>query len=74
MSGDALYYLHRPVAPVLDALAEKNILGGYDLSADYPDLGNVVLVCATETKTDEDIDAYVDELREVLASNAVQSA
>ena len=66
--------LVRPVAPVLDALAEKNILGGYDLSADYPDLGNVVLVCATETMTDEDIDAYVDELREVLASNAVQSA
>ena len=66
--------LDRPVGPVLDALAEKNILGGYDLSADYPDLGNVVLVCATETKTDEDIDAYVDELREVLASNAVQSA
>ena len=65
--------LDRPVAPVLDALAEKNILGGYDLSTDYPDLGDVVLVCATETKTDDDIDAYVDELREVFASGAVQS-
>jgi glycine dehydrogenase subunit 1 len=65
--------LDRPVGPVLDALAEKNILGGYDLSTDYPDLGDVVLVCATETKTDDDIDAYVDELREVFASGAVQS-
>ena len=66
--------LERPVRPVLDALADKNILGGYDLSADYPDLGNVVLVCATETKTDDDIDAYVAEMREVLAASAVRSA
>ncbi len=66
--------LARPVGPVLDALADKNILGGYDLSADYPDLGDVVLVCATETKTDDDIDAYVDEMRAVLASSAVRSA
>ncbi len=66
--------LDRPVGPVLVALAEKNILGGYDLSSDYPDLGNVVLVCATETKTDDDIDAYVDEMRQVISSSAAQSA
>lgn len=63
--------LDRPVGPVLDALAEKNILGGYDLSAEHPDLGNVVLVCATETKTDDDIAVYVDAMREVFASSAV---
>ncbi|NIV18654.1 MAG: aminomethyl-transferring glycine dehydrogenase subunit GcvPA [Woeseiaceae bacterium] len=59
--------LDRPVAPVLEALAEQNILGGFDLAAAYPDLGDAFLVCATETKTDADIDAYVSKLREVLS-------
>jgi glycine dehydrogenase subunit 1 len=60
--------LDREVAPVIDALAGRDILGGYDLSVDYPELGNVLLVCATETKTDDDIAAYASALREVLAS------
>ena len=51
--------LDRPVAPILEALAQQDILGGYDLSLSYPDIGNGLLVCATETKTDADIDAYV---------------
>jgi glycine dehydrogenase subunit 1 len=58
--------LDRPVAAVLDALAAQNILGGYDLSEASPELGNALLVCATETKTDADIDAYVDALKSVL--------
>jgi glycine dehydrogenase subunit 1 len=58
--------LDRPVGPVLDALAERNILGGYDLSAANPDLGDALLVCATETKTSADIDAYISALKEVL--------
>ena len=66
--------LDRPVAPVLEMLAARDILGGYDLSADYPELGNVLLVCATETKTDADIDAYVAAMREILETRAAQSA
>ena len=58
--------LERPVGPVLEALAEQNILGGYDLSALTPDLGNALLVCATETKTATDIDAYSTALEECL--------
>jgi len=58
--------LDRPVGPVLEALAKQGILGGYDLSADYPELGNALLVCATETKTSADIDAYVAACIEVL--------
>jgi glycine dehydrogenase subunit 1 len=49
----------RPIAAVLDALARRNILGGYDL-------GEALLVCATETKTPADIDTYVAALREIL--------
>jgi len=59
---------------VLEALAEKDILGGYDLSPSFPDLGNALLVCATETKTDEDIDRYVSAMDEVLAEGNRRSA
>jgi glycine dehydrogenase subunit 1 len=58
--------LDRPAGPVLDALAARGILGGYDLSRRYPELGNALLICATETKTRSDLDAYRDALRDVL--------
>jgi len=66
--------LDRPVGPVLEALAEKDILGGYDLSASNPELGNALLVCATETKMDADIDAYVAALEDVLTEGSRRSA
>jgi len=66
--------LDQPVAPVLEALAEKDILGGYDLSVRFPDLGNALLVCATETKTVEDIDTYVAALEEILTEGIRRSA
>ena len=50
------------VGPVLEALAARNILGGYDLSGDFPELGNCLLVCATETKSDEDLQAFADAM------------
>ena len=53
--------LDRKVGDVLEALAQRNIVGGYDLSRHYPELGNALLVCATEMRTDEDIAAYADE-------------
>ncbi|MEJ2297112.1 MAG: aminomethyl-transferring glycine dehydrogenase subunit GcvPA [Woeseiaceae bacterium] len=56
--------LDRPVAPVLEALAAQNILGGYDLS-DHAGV-DALLVCATETKTGEDIDACIAAFREAL--------
>ena len=62
--------LDRPVAPVLEALSSQDILGGYDLSAAYPALGNGLLVCATETKTDADIDAYVAAMRGIMTEDS----
>ena len=69
---EAVLILDRPVAPVLKSLASRNILGGFDLSADYPALGNALLVCATETKTDADIESYAatfgDAMQAALAA------
>lgn len=55
-----------PVAPVLEKLLQRNILGGLDLAPYYPDLGNALLVCATETKTENDLNAYADAMRAAL--------
>ena len=59
--------LDRPVAPVLEALADAGILGGLDLARSHPELGHALLVCATETKTPEDLDAYATELGKIMA-------
>jgi glycine dehydrogenase subunit 1 len=63
---EAVLLLDRPVAPVLAALARRGILGGLDLSGRYPELGHALLVCATETKLDVDIDAYAAALAEAM--------
>jgi len=60
--------LAAPTAEVLDALAEHQVLGGFDLRADYPELGNAVLVCATESRSGADIDEYATRLGDVMAT------
>jgi Glycine cleavage system protein P (pyridoxal-binding), N-terminal domain len=54
--------LPAPAARVLSALAADDILGGFDLGAEYPALDPAVLVCATEMRTDEDMMAFRDKL------------
>jgi len=58
--------LPRPTAEVLASLSERGIFGGFDLSADYPELDNTLLVCATETRSEADLDTYAAALREML--------
>ncbi len=62
---EAALSFDRPVGPVLDALASRNVLGGFDLT-EYAGR-DALLVCATETKSDDDIDACVAAFREVMA-------
>ncbi len=63
---EAVISLPQPVDRVLEALAELDILGGYDLRTDAPELGNALLICATETKTDEDLQVYATALARIL--------
>ncbi len=65
---EAVLRLERPAAQVLDELAAHGIVGGYGLSDDYPELGETLLVCATETKTEADLDEYAARLGAILSN------
>ncbi len=61
--------LPKPAAVVVEALAEKGILGGVPLSRFYPDdddLSNLMIVAVTEVNTGSDMDALASALREIL--------
>lgn len=57
-----------PLADVLRPLYAHNLLPGFDLSRDYPELGNALLVCATEQRSAADIELYADHLNRIIDS------
>ena len=60
----------RPVSEINAILREQKIIGGYDLSHEYPHLGNAMLVAVTEMNTREQIDAFVSALAQVKSKKA----
>ncbi len=63
---EAVVLLDRPPGPVLAAMANMGFVAGLDLATFYPDMGHAMLVCCTETKTESDIDDYVDALAKTI--------
>jgi glycine dehydrogenase subunit 1 len=61
--------LRLPANPheVLRALRAQGVLGGHPLAGDYAELADAILVCATETKTDDDLDDYAQKLERILS-------
>ncbi|CEG22948.1 putative glycine dehydrogenase (decarboxylating) subunit 1 [Planococcus massiliensis] len=63
-----------PIKELNDGLLAKGIIGGYDLGRSYDELDGHMLVCVTEQRTKEEIDAFVQELtakvQEVGATHA----
>lgn len=53
------------VADVNAGLRERGILGGHDLSKEFPQLGQAALYCVTEQHTKADIDRLVTAIEEV---------
>lgn len=51
---------------ILAEMASRRVQGGFDLSRAYPELGQCLLICATETKTSEDIDIFAMQLEEAV--------
>ncbi len=54
-----------PAQQLSERLLQHDIIGGYDVSLDYPDMKNCMLFCVTETRTKDDIDQLVSVLKEV---------
>lgn len=54
------------VSDILQALKEQHILGGLNLQEHYSELNNTLLVCATETKSAEDLNKYSEMLGQIL--------
>jgi glycine dehydrogenase subunit 1 len=59
---EAVIALDAPADAALASLRLQGILGGLDLSGDYPELGPSLLVCTTETKTAADLERYAAAL------------
>ena len=64
---EAVLRLSSPANDVLRALEGQGILGGYNLTQNYPELGEAILVCATETRGHEDIDKYTFHMERIIS-------
>ncbi len=58
--------LPAPAKDLLRPLAAHNLLGGLDLSRDYPELGDALLICATEKRNHEEMDNYAEKLARLI--------
>ena len=60
--------LPAPAEQIVEALAEKSVLGGVPVSRLMPDsnMDDVLLVAATEANTEADLEIYEAALRDVL--------
>jgi glycine dehydrogenase subunit 1 len=61
------FVIRAPKSPsvVNGRLWDRDIIGGYDLTADYPDLSGCLLFCVTEMNTKGEIDSLVEALEEI---------
>jgi glycine dehydrogenase subunit 1 len=58
--------LPKPASEIVERLAQENIVAGVALGEDFPELGDALLVCATETKTAADIDRFASAMAREL--------
>jgi len=59
--------LPKSASEVIERLANENIVAGVALGDEYPELGDALLVCATETKTSADIDRFASAMVRAVA-------
>jgi glycine dehydrogenase subunit 1 len=64
---ECLLHLEKPVDEVLEELSLAGITGGYPVEQHFPELTNTLLVCATEMRTDQEIDHYIQTLKRIMA-------
>jgi glycine dehydrogenase subunit 1 len=63
---EVVVHLPIPAKEFIAKMDEKNIIAGFDLGSVYEGMEKDLLVCCTETKTDQDIALYMQRLTEIL--------
>ena len=63
---EAVMHSALPLKNLLRPLYVHNVQPGFVLTDDYPELGESLLVCATETKTEADITVLQDHLARII--------
>jgi glycine dehydrogenase subunit 1 len=66
---EAVVSLNTPTAKVRSSLLEQGIVGGYELKPRYPELGDALLICTTETRTRSDLERYAKALSDCLGAD-----
>ncbi len=61
----------KPWEDIQAELLKKDILGGYGLEGDFPELKNCAVICVTETHKKEDIDMLASALREITSNRII---
>lgn len=57
------------VSKILQHLEKENIIGGLPLESAHPKFNNLLLICATEKRSAQDIDDFVLAVREATKTN-----
>ncbi len=60
--NEFMVFAKKPFSEIQSRLISQGILAGIDLSRYYPEMKNAFLVCATETKIQEELDQFVKAL------------
>ncbi len=66
--NECVLRLSQSAIDTLRALEAEGIIGGYNLNRYYPEFGDAILVCATETRTHEDIDNYAMHMERIIGA------
>lgn len=56
-----------PVDAFIQELSQYHIQAGFSLKQAYPELGESLLICVTETKTEQDLALFADAFNKVLS-------
>jgi len=70
---EATITLPMPVEDVLQKLKAQKILAGLNLKEYYPELGQTILLCATETKIQADLVKFTDCLNQTLSKQGTST-
>jgi len=65
---EILVRTEKKAADILLALSRLGIEGGYATSVHYPELGECLLICATETKSERDLEVFCEAVKRCYIS------